>query len=361
MSADAVWALEIIPHDQGVDPQARALRQILHDLGVHLAGVTHGRLYLISGPQSPQLHAAVEKLCLDAIIADSRMAVSATPDDDWLIETLPQSGVTDAEGDSLAEALARDGFPGIRARAGHRYHIEGAIEPRTVAAAAHQLAHVVVERVAWWPGPCPVDPGWWGGAFMSDAATDPTVETIPIRGLDANELRDLSARKLLSLPLQDLEAVRDHYDALGRDPTDVELETIAQTWSEHCAHRTFKARIRHREPGVADLEISGLLKTYIIAATDKVNRPWVLSAFQDNAGVIAFDRDHEISFKVETHNHPSALEPFGGANTGVGGVVRDVLGVSAEPIANTDILCFGPLETPSDVLPLGTLPPERGL
>jgi len=180
-----------------------------------------------------------------------------------------------------------------------------------------------------------------------------------MRGLDANELQDLSARKLLSLPLQDLEAVRDHYDVLGRDPTDVELEMIAQTWSEHCAHRTFKATIWHCEPGVADLEISGLLKTYIMAATDKVNRPWVLSAFRDNAGVIAFDRDHEISFKVETHNHPSALEPFGGANTGVGGVVRDVLGVSAEPIANTDILCFGPLDTPSDALPLGTLPPDR--
>jgi phosphoribosylformylglycinamidine synthase len=85
----------------------------------------------------------------------------------------------------------------------------------------------------------------------------------------------------------------------------------------------------------------------------------VLSAFRDNAGVIAFDRDHEISFKVETHNHPSALEPFGGANTGVGGVVRDVLGVSAEPIANTDVLCFGPLDKPTETLPSGTLPPER--
>ncbi|MGH2618164.1 MAG: phosphoribosylformylglycinamidine synthase subunit PurL, partial [Thermomicrobiales bacterium] len=87
--------------------------------------------------------------------------------------------------------------------------------------------------------------------------------------------------------------------------------------------------------------------------------PWVLSAFRDNAGVIAFDRDHEISFKVETHNHPSALEPFGGANTGVGGVVRDVLGVSAEPIANTDVLCFGPLNSPAETLPPGTLAPDR--
>jgi phosphoribosylformylglycinamidine synthase len=200
---------------------------------------------------------------------------------------------------------------------------------------------------------------WWSGAFMPDASPDPTVETIPLRGLDAAALQELGARKLLSLPLQDLEAVRDHYATQSRDPTDVELETIAQTWSEHCAHRTFKAMIRHNEPGERECQIPGLLKSTIMAATDAVNRPWVLSAFRDNAGVIAFDRNHEISFKVETHNHPSALEPFGGANTGVGGVVRDVLGVSAEPIANTDVLCFGPLDTPAETLPPGTLPPER--
>jgi phosphoribosylformylglycinamidine synthase len=359
MSADAVWALEVVPNDQDVDPHARALRQILDDLGVHPASVTHGRLYLVAGPQSARLHAAVCELCVDPVIAEPRTMAFPHHDDDWLIEILPHPGVTDAEGDSLGEALARDGFPGRRARAGHRYHLRGAFEPVTVAAAARQLAHAVVESVAWRRASCPADLAWWSGAFMPDASPDPTVETIPLRGLDATALQDLGARKLLSLPLRDLETVRDHFAAQNRDPTDVELETIAQTWSEHCAHRTFKATILHREPGAPDLQIQGLLKTFIMAATDEVNRPWVLSAFRDNAGVIAFDRDHEISFKVETHNHPSALEPFGGANTGVGGVVRDVLGVSAEPIANTDVLCFGPLETPADSLPPGTLPPER--
>src|ERR671912_1249127 len=359
MSADAVWALEVVPHDQDVDPHARALQQILHDLGTHPAGVTHGRLYLIAGPQSARLHAAVRDLCVDPIIAQPRLVASPSPDDGWLIEILPHPGVTDAEGDSLGEALARDGFPGLRARAGHCYHLHGALEPAAVAAAARRLAHSVVESVSWRPASCPADVEWWSAAFMPDAAPDPTVQTIPLRGLDAAALQDLGARKLLSLPLQDLEAVRDHFAEQGRDPTDVELETIAQTWSEHCAHRTFKATIRHREPGARELQIHGLLKTTIMAATDEVNRRWVLSAFRDNAGVIAFDRDHEISFKVETHNHPSALEPFGGANTGVGGVVRDVLGVSAEPIANTDVLCFGPLDTPVNTLLPGTLPPER--
>ncbi len=359
MSSDAVWALEIVPHDQEVDPQARALRQILHDLGAPPAGVTHGRLYLIAGPQLDAFHAAATNLCLDPVLADARAIENDRDLVGWIVEVLPHPGVTDAEGDSLAEALARDGFPEARVRAGHRYRIDEALDPQVVATVARTLAHDVVESVAWRPAACPSDAEWWAGAFMPEAAPDPTVETVPLRGLDADELRKLSADRLLSLPLEDLEAVRSYFAALGRDPSDVELETIAQTWSEHCAHRTFKATIHHQEPGHDPVEIRGLLKTYIMAATDAVARPWVLSAFRDNAGVIAFDRDHELSFKVETHNHPSAIEPFGGANTGVGGVVRDVLGVSAEPIANTDVLCFGPLDATADSLPPGTLPPRR--
>jgi len=228
-----------------------------------------------------------------------------------------------------------------------------------IAEAAHDLAHEVVERVSWRHAGEAPDASWLTGAFMPDAAPDPTVERVALRHLDDEALVALSRERLLSLPLEDLRTIRDHFAALDRDPTDVELETIAQTWSEHCAHRTFKATIRHREPGQDDREIRGLLKTFIMSATNEINRPWVLSAFRDNAGVIAFDRGHEISFKVETHNHPSALEPFGGANTGVGGVVRDVLGVSAEPIANTDVLCFGPLDADAASLPPGTLSPNE--
>jgi phosphoribosylformylglycinamidine synthase len=359
MSAQAVWALEIVPIGQAADPRARTLEQMLRNLGMHRLGVTHGRLYLISGPQSTALHAAVRDLCLDPILAEAGSDAAAAIGDGWVIEILPHPGVTDAEGDSLAAALARDGFAEVRARAGHRYRIAGALEPEHVAAVARRLAHAVVESVSWRSAACPPDEAWLRGAFMPEAQPNPTVDFVPIRELNAEQLQALSASRLLSLPREDMAAIGDHYEALGRDPTDVELETIAQTWSEHCAHRTFKATIHHREPGAEEREIHGVLKTYIMAATEKINRPWVLSAFRDNAGVIAFDRGHEISFKVETHNHPSALEPFGGANTGVGGVVRDVLGVSAEPIANTDVLCFGRLDTPATTLPPGTLPPEE--
>jgi len=371
MPADEVWALEIVPHDQVNDPHVRALQQILRDLGAHSV-VRYGRLYLFQGSHSPRLEGAASRLCLDPIVADAHVdrdlnfeGTAQRPqfqDEDgqsWIVEVIPHPGVTDTEGDSLTEALSRDGFPAVRSRAGHRYHLTG-VDASTVAAAARILAHDVVESVAWRPATCPLDIGWWDSAFMPKALSDPTVETVPVRDLEARALRQLSADRLLALPVQDLEAIRDHFVAMGRDPTDVELETLAQTWSEHCAHRTFKATIHHREPDVGvDVEIPGLLRTYIMAATEQVKRPWVLSAFRDNAGVIAFDRQRELSFKVETHNHPSAIEPFGGANTGVGGVVRDVLGVSAEPIANTDVLCFGSLDAEPTSVPPGTLAPRR--
>ncbi len=278
----------------------------------------------------------------------------------WVIDVLPHAGVTDAEGDSFAAALDRDGFPDLQVRTGRRYLLPVGVSDQDARRIASGLAHPVVERaVLTRAGEAPGSA--MAAAFMPPAAPDGAVETVPLLGLTGQQLLDVSRARTLALPVEDLLAIQSHFGELGRDPTDAELETIAQTWSEHCAHRTFKATVDHREPGCAPVKIEGLLKTFIMTATDAVARPWVLSAFKDNAGVIAFDDDWEISFKVETHNHPSAIEPFGGANTGVGGVVRDVLGVSAEPIANTDVLCFGrPDLEPSDVLP-GALHPAAVL
>ena len=108
--------------------------------------------------------------------------------------------------------------------------------------------------------------------------------------------------------------------------TDVELECLAQTWSEHCKHKTFNSAIEYTETrGTAAAppeSIPNLLKDPIVKATHAIASPWCLSVFRDNAGVIDFDGTHAVCFKVETHNHPSAIEPYGGANTGLGGVIR---------------------------------------
>src|SRR6266568_2040065 len=187
---------------------------------------------------------------------------------------------------------------------------------------------------------------------------------IPLSEMTEQQLMELSKTGLLALNLDEMRTIQQHYKEQRREPTDVELETLAQTWSEHCSHKTFKATIHYQElDGDGKLleqeTIHGLLQQYIMRATQQINSPWVVSAFSDNAGIVRFTETQDIAFKVETHNHPSAIEPFGGANTGVGGVIRDVVGVSAQPIACTDILCFGPPDTSADELPDGVLTPRR--
>ena len=187
---------------------------------------------------------------------------------------------------------------------------------------------------------------------------------IPLSTMTDQQLLEFSKRGMLALSLDEMRAIQRHYREQGHEPTDVELETLAQTWSEHCSQNTFKDTIDYREVEgdgneLARETIHGLLKQYIMRATEQVKRPWVVSAFSDNAGIVRFTDSQDIAFKVETHNHPSAIEPFGGANTGVGGVIRDVLGVSAQPIACTDILCFGPPDTLAEELPSGLLSSRR--
>lgn len=167
------------------------------------------------------------------------------------------------------------------------------------------------------------------------------------------QLLEISRELGIGLNMQEMKAVQGYFRKRGRNPTDVELQTIGQTWSEHCFHKTFKGKI------IMDgKEIDGLFKTYIMGATEKINPRWCFSVFEDNAGIIRFERGYGIAVKVETHNHPSAIEPFGGAATGVGGVIRDVLGVWADPIACTDVLGFGPLDFDYEALPQGVKHPK---
>jgi phosphoribosylformylglycinamidine synthase II len=176
---------------------------------------------------------------------------------------------------------------------------------------------------------------------------------LSLRALDLKEAhalcRDLGTR----LSLTEVKAIQDYYKMLGRDPTDIEIQTFAQTWSEHCFHKIFKSQIQFGKN-----VIDGLFKSYILKATQEIDANWLISTFHDNAGIVKFEETYSIAAKVETHNHPSAIDPFGGAATGVGGVIRDVLGVWAEPIANSDVLCFGNLDFPYDKLPEGIRHPK---
>jgi phosphoribosylformylglycinamidine synthase len=176
---------------------------------------------------------------------------------------------------------------------------------------------------------------------------------IKLQGASDQQLVQISTELGIVLNLEEMKKVQKYFSKKGRNPTDVELQTIGQTWSEHCYHKTFKGEIT-----LGKKKIKSLFKTYIAKATEELNSSWCVSVFEDNAGIVDFDKGVAIAAKVETHNHPSAVEPFGGAATGTGGVIRDILGVWADPIACTDVLGFGPLDYDYGKLPLGMKHPK---
>ncbi|RIK38901.1 MAG: phosphoribosylformylglycinamidine synthase subunit PurL [Chloroflexi bacterium] len=320
------------------------------------------QLYFLAEAPGPE---AIRRLC-DALLVDPvtqtvrwfNLAQEQAPGLDGypIIEVAPRPGVTDVAARELARGMVEIGLPECAVATGTRYELGGNLSSDDLHRLARQLlCNGTVQHYSVGP----ITP-----QFTAEVAASDHVETIPITPLDDEALLALSRNRLLALDLHEMRAIQEYYQEAQREPTDVELETLAQTWSEHCVHKTFKAQIdftwRDAQGNTRRAEtVDGLLKQYLRAATEAINPDWLRSAFVDNAGIIAFDETHDLAFKVETHNHPSALEPFGGANTGVGGVVRDILGVSARPIATTDVLCFGPQEYPHEALPAGVLHPKR--
>ncbi|PIW00075.1 MAG: phosphoribosylformylglycinamidine synthase subunit PurL [Deltaproteobacteria bacterium CG17_big_fil_post_rev_8_21_14_2_50_63_7] len=219
--------------------------------------------------------------------------------------------------------------------------------PRFRRAVELLLCNPVVQRVSYGQ---PLPP-----SFVTVVESDGRCERFDVGAMDDAALDALSRARRLALNLDEMRAIRAEAVRLARTLTDVELEMLAQTWSEHCSHKTFEARIDFDDDGDRR-EVDGLLPC-LRSATEELAPAWLRSAFVDNAGIVGFFEGYDLAFKVETHNHPSALDPFGGAHTGVGGVIRDILGVSARPMANLDVLCFGDPETPVDHAS-GILPPE---
>lgn len=219
-----------------------------------------------------------------------------------------------------------------------------------------------------------------------EAGARPTVATVDLSG-DDKELERISREGLLALTVEEMTAIRDHFRAVGEDPqrrelglgaspTDVELECLAQTWSEHCKHKIFNATIRYRESpaaATADTEpetetIRSLFSTYIRRVTEEIDHDlggrdggsWLVSVFHDNAGVVAFDDEIHLVYKVETHNSPSALDPYGGAITGIVGVNRDPFGTGrgADLLVNVWGYCFASPFHDGEI-PKGLLHPRR--
>ncbi len=268
-------------------------------------------------------------------------------------------GVMDPVAQSVAEAVRDIKISLDAVRTFRRYY---AAQPFPAAARnvllRKVLANEAIEQTI--EGPVPVEHLALGSSYIFRRIH------VPLRDLDDAGLMQVSRSGGLSLNPAEMKAIQDHFRALGRDPTDAELETLAQTWSEHCSHKTLKGPIEFVDEDGRTRRYANLLKETIFEATRQVRAglgkdDWCISVFEDNAGVVRFDDRYHVCFKVETHNHPSALEPYGGANTGLGGVIRDPLGtgLGAKPICNTDVFCFAPPDTPAEELPPGVLHPRK--
>ncbi len=347
----------VVRFNQKDDPRSLALLGDARALGFRqLKLITCCELYFIEGQLSQD---ECKRLALELLIDPVAQTASWSelPDaktdlepTDMIIEVALRPGVTDPVADEIVRAAGELGIGNVhRASTGFRYLVEGADSSTARQLAQRLLANMVIHR--WAIGE--IEP-----SFPTEAASSGEVETIHVLQ-DDEGLLAVSKERRAALDLAEMQAIRAYAEREGRNLTDVEFEAIAQTWSEHCGHKTFKGKITVKYEKEGQLVIDSLFKTFIRSVTEEINAPWVLSSFVDNAGIIDLDGENEVSFKVETHNHPSAIEPFGGANTGVGGVIRDVIGVSHKPIANTDVLCFGKQDTSFEDLPEGVIHPRR--
>lgn len=277
---------------------------------------------------------------------------------DHRIEITHNPGVMDPVEHSTLKGIKDLGVKTVEAvRTADQYLIHGDLTQKELDIIVEKvLSNKLIQHV--------VNPDKEEDVSYFEAKTDAEVLTVDLINASDKKLQQINQEGQLYLSLDEMKAVREHFQKLKRNPSDVELETIAQTWSEHCFHKTFRGNISYeytKDGKTKTRKIRNLLKSTIAKATFKLDKDWCVSVFHDNAGVIKFDKDFHVCFKVETHNHPSALEPFGGANTGIGGVIRDILGtgLGAKPVCNTDVFCFAPPDTPLQDVPQGTLHPKR--
>jgi len=361
-----LWEIDIYPAEGQPDLIGDQVAGDTADLGLadNLA-VAAARGYLVQADlDRDQVMRIADELLADrvverTVVAPVSDAALAQPPDGRprLVHVLPKPGVMDPVAQSALAAIADLGFEAEAVRTFKKYWIGQLADDKLGLLISKILANDAIEQAI--VGPLALERLEVGSPYDFDLVH------VPIREMDDEALTDLSLQGQLYLSLVEMQTIRAYYQELGRDPTDCELETLAQTWSEHCSHKTLAGRIRYRDER-GERAFENMLRETIFAATVEIRRQageddWCVSVFEDNAGIVRFDDANNVVFKVETHNHPSALEPYGGANTGIGGVIRDPMGtgLGARPVCNTDVFCFAPPDTPLDALPPGVLHPRR--
>ncbi|MDO5581577.1 MAG: phosphoribosylformylglycinamidine synthase subunit PurL [Planctomycetia bacterium] len=360
-----LWEVEISAAPGQPDVIGKETQADARDLGLSedlQLKFSHG--YLIEGDlDQDQIDLAARQLLADTVVEQiqihktGKSSAGENSGKEKILYVLPKPGVTDTVAENARKAMKVFHIEANAVRTFKKYRISGLAENDLHRLAEKLLANDAVEQVVF--GDLPFEHLQFGSPYEF------RLITVPIRSMSDAELTELSRKGQLFLSLTEMQTIKKHFEDQDRDPTDIELETIAQTWSEHCSHKTLAGRISYSGPE-GEHVFNNMLKELIFASTVEIrknlgpNDPCV-SVFSDNAGVVKFDSEYNVCFKVETHNHPSALEPYGGANTGIGGVIRDPMGtgMGAKPICNTDVFCFAPPEHDGESLPPGVLHPRR--
>jgi len=352
------WRFEVFNRAGFTDVHGNSVLEDIKELGItSVQAVQSAKVFLIEADFDEAFAKRVaEELLTDLVCEEYYMGRSGPPAGlakATLIEVHLRSGVTDPVAESVTAAMADMGVTVNNVRTARKYVLLGGITAaQTQTIAKKILANDCIEVVLLGSEAEPPSPHLKPYELQ--------ITHWPIRELDNDGLMALSKQKDLFLNPVEMQTIQQHYQQLGREPTDVELEAIAQTWSEHCVHKTLKSAVDMSIDG-EQVHFDNLLKDTVFKATNELNKDWCISVFVDNAGVVEFDEDSAICFKVETHNHPSALDPYGGSATGIGGVIRDPMatGLGAKPIANTDIFCFAPPDKKLEEIPKGVLHPRR--
>ena len=349
-----IWRIEITVRPDFSDAAGRAAADDLADAGLEgVVAARFVRVFTIEGNLSADdAHRIGAELLADPVT--DRLAVNEPVDTGLaaphlVVEVAKRPGVMDPVEASTLKGISDMGLCAESVSTARKYVFQANCgQERFRRIAAEVLANEVVEEchfVQVTPAPrAKVEPYRFRLVEV----------TLLVAG--DGELVRISKERGLSLNLAEMRTIKEYFARSGRNPTDVELETLAQTWSEHCVHKTFRGIVNY-EGEVID----NLLASTVARVTKELDKPWCVSVFKDNSGVIDFDGVNCVCFKVETHNHPSAVEPYGGAETGIGGVIRDPLGtgLGAKPVANTDVFCFAPPDMPAGKIPPGCLHPKR--
>ncbi|MCC3154497.1 AIR synthase-related protein [Hymenobacter sp. BT770] len=353
-------------------------------LGLATGRMRSAALYTVRYPLTEnQLNDFATRCLADPVLHDVRLnELTAAPGFATYILVARRPGVTDDEGTSAQNALADLLNEPLDTHTQHIFSkrlflLENDLPAADLRRIAEELLGnklinwLEVGRVA--DGIRDYTPRPGGGA---EAIT----EIITLTGRSDADLVQLSKENIYALNLEEMRAVRDYFAAsqtqaerqtagLPADPTDCELEIIAQTWSEHCKHKEFSALINYKDLETGEeKQVDSLFKTYIKNATSEVDRQlrangndWLVKVFSDNAGAVRINADSLFVWKVETHNSPSAIDPYGGAITGILGNNRDPLATGiggAQLLFNTNVLCFGNPEYDGPLL-TGQLHPRR--